>query len=206
MFPVTNDEFFLYDRIAEHVEAAEVLDDSPGTDVGTPLHVVSVKYAPPPHPDVGYSASPVCFWIDPRSRMVMRQTGEFTSAFRPGHLVDKCRVALSFSGIEINQPVPESMFEFVPPGGFESVSLPRGRRLHIGGGSSFRDPRGVECRRSHEWDGGIFVDREDWVFKGHAVEIEKKRELAEDGTQLSITERIKGPKTAVEQLHTLGLQ
>jgi hypothetical protein len=72
--------------------------------------------------------------------------------------------------------------------------------------SPYRRARCVECRRFHEWDGNTFVERAEWVFKGHTVEIEKRWEISGDNTELSITEHVKGPKNATEHRYTFPVE
>ncbi|MGO9258294.1 MAG: LolA family protein [Bryobacteraceae bacterium] len=189
-------EAYLFQGIDERVVSAEILCQEDG------CYVVSVAYEPPPRPGLMVSGSPVLVWVDERNHMVMRRQGKSGHRFPTEEEVIWSRHTVVVRQMRVNEPLPEETFQFIPPpdatpetggGGFG--------RGGGGGGFVHQDPdekRRLEHRGSHEWEGDTLVEHSKWKIRGIKLTFERRLTFSDGGTELSVAERIAGPKGEVE--------
>jgi outer membrane lipoprotein-sorting protein len=194
------DEPYLFIGIDERVRAAEHRRDEDG------CHVLAVTYEPSPHLTLVESPATL-FWIDAKTRMVMRQYGELGYRFPASDDVNWTRHTISVRRMLIDDPLPADAFEFTPPSGAVVEETGGGCRVSVGGGSGFaeRRPDGnrVEHRSSHEWEGDTLVERSTWRMRGMTLEFERRLTYSPDAAELRIQERVTGPKGDTETNLTL---
>jgi hypothetical protein len=185
---------FLYSGICERVAAAEILREEEG------CHVVSVTYEPSLHPFV-VSGPAVLFWVDAKTRMVMRQQAQQGHRFPAGDDVHWSRHTLSVRSMQVNEAIPEGTFDFTPP---EDAKLETGGQcgVSMSGGSGFAqtttDGRRVEHRGSHTWEGDTLVEHSTWKLHEMTLTFERRLTFSADEKQLRVDEKISGPKGVVE--------
>jgi hypothetical protein len=91
----------------------------------------------------------------------MRQEGELGLRFPTEDEVSWTRHTVSVQKIQINQPLPEGTFRFMPPP--NAIPETGGRcGVSMGGGTGFvehnsNDRRRLEHHGSHEWQGDTLV-------------------------------------------------
>ena len=146
------------------------------------------------------------FWVDARTRIVMRLKYEMTVEF-PQHGPRTTEHTLAITHLAVDQPVDASTFEFAPPAGATEMSAGRGFSVGSAGSwvGSIGGPGkpGVSHQSSHNWDGGTFVERSQWTFRGHEFTFERRWTLSDGETEVRIDERIQGPKGPVERTVSL---
>ncbi len=191
-FPLAGgDEPYLFIGIDERVTAAEHRRDEDG------CHVVAVTYEPPRFPAL-VTSSATLFWIDARTRMVMRQYGELGHRAPASDEVNWTRHTISVRQMWINEPLPADAFHFTPPPDAAIEQTGGGCRVSVGGGSGFAEQRPdgnrIEHRGSHEWEGDTLVERSRWRMRGMTLEFERRLTYSPDGKELRVEERVTGPK------------
>jgi outer membrane lipoprotein-sorting protein len=199
--PFSGDSF-VYQGIEENVVAAELLREDDGR------YVVSATYAPPQRPHFAVTDSPVRFWIDAASFLIVRQEGEVGHRLPTQDEIQWNRHTSVVHSIRANEPIPDEFFQFTPPPG---VTADAGGRCGIsvggGGGSISRRPGGdmVEHSSSHEWQADTLVERSRWKLRGHTLQFERRLTFSADGKELQVAERLTGPKGDVETQSALPL-
>ena len=118
--------------------------------------------------------------------------------------------SISVEKIEINPVLPEGTFEFVPPAD-AVVSTGQDGFISAGGGGGFAkfansDPRHIEHRGSHEWEGETLVERSKWKLRGTTLTFERRLTFSESGDQLQIVERATSPADTTETSSALRLK
>jgi hypothetical protein len=200
-FPIPGgDEPYLFIGIVQRVVAAEHRRDEDG------CHVVAVAYEPPSFS--GLMTSPTTlFWIDARTRMVMRQYGEVGHRFPASDEVNWTRHTISVRQMRIDEPLPDDAFRFTPPPGAAVEETGGACRVSVGGGSGFAEQRPdgkrIEHRGSHEWEGDTLVERSRWRMRGMTLEFVRRLTYSPDGNELRVEERVTGPKGETETSFTL---
>lgn len=185
-----DDEPFLYHHIADDLISAEQRADEDG------CHVVSARYTAAPLPYV-VDRSPVTFWIDPRTMLVLRQRGEQVMRFPTEDEVQRSRYDVAVLSIRADEEPRADAFVFAPPP--EAVALPHGCGMFsTGAGAGFgrRDEKGggwIEHRGSHEWEGDTLVEHSTWKLRGVSVAFERRMQFADKGAELQVEEIATGP-------------
>lgn len=205
----SNNSAFLFNRIHERVADAEVQRSEMLSLVGAeaPCDVVSVTYEPPRHRGFIARGSPLVFWVNTQTHLVLRVEYKMTIE-TPNHDPRTSEHTLVVTHLAVDQPMDASTFEFTPPP--DAVEMPpgnfnrgRGRLGGVGGGSGFREAgegeQGVACQRSHKWDGNTFVERSEWTFCGNEIIFERGWTLSDDRAEVRISEQILGPKGPIER-------
>jgi outer membrane lipoprotein-sorting protein len=109
---------FLFGTISGRVQAAEILPDEPvpldGAEI--PCHGLSVTYEPS-HAAFSGANRPVRFWIDARSRLVLRMEGEVELHHARDGATTVSRRTLAITRLVADAPIPAGVFEFTPPEG-----------------------------------------------------------------------------------------
>jgi outer membrane lipoprotein-sorting protein len=194
-FPGSGSGSFLYQRIAERVGNAETLRSETlqldGEEV--PCEVVAVTYEPHPEGSFVVDTSPVLFWIDSKTRLVLRQEGEITVQRMRDDLPRTTKHTTVLTKAVCGQPVSPDAFEFTPPA--DATEVPThggGGFITSSGGSS--STWHIEVRSSHDWEGETLVERSHWTFLGHKITFERRISLSENQKEVVLTERITGPK------------
>ncbi len=185
-----NNDAFLFNRINEFVKDAEALPDENG------YRVVSVTYEPGPISAI--STSPVRFWIDPNSFLIMRTWAAM--AHRPpthDEMVWTMHTVV-VRHIRVDEPVPDEAFTFTPSA--DAVEQPGGRGMIGGfGGGGFRRPaangrREMERHSSNEWQGETLVETSRWRIGDATFTIERRMKFSEGNKSVEIVERATGAK------------
>ncbi len=210
-YPISGDAgTFLYHRIHERVVEATILREET-LNVGgieTPCQVVTVTYQPPPQGGLFLSTSPIQFWIDSRTLAVVRWQGRLTPAARPHRVAHTSEHTNLVTCWDAGRTIPAEIFHFeVPPDALD-ISNPSGRGcISVGGGVGFTDladgEKSISHQSQHAWNGDVFVEQEEWTFRGHRITFERRWTLSEDGREVRISERIVGPKG--EQKRTIAI-
>jgi hypothetical protein len=193
-FPVAQgDAACLWQGIEQRVTAAEILRSEDG------CHVVSVSYEPPPYPFL-VCRSPVLFWIDATTRMVMRQQAEVGHRIPAEEEVNWSRHTVSIRSMQVNEPIPQDTFRFTPP---PDASLEERRGcVSFGGGGGFAqhgaDGHGLEHRAWHDWEGETLVEHSKWKIRGKTLVFERRLTFSPDNKDLHIAEHVTGPASQAE--------
>lgn len=185
---------FLFHRIAERVTEARMVRDEAA------VRVVAVTYAPPDATPGYYAPSPVHFWIDPRTNLVMRMEGELALRSPIEEDVRRSRITSTYSYAAVDEPVAADAFEFTPPPGAREASAQSGSGfVSAGGGSSASsgvDPKTgnrYEMRESDQMEpDGTLVRRGKIKINDAEVAIERRLKLSADRREIRIVERITG--------------
>lgn len=208
-YPVGSGTTFLFDRIAERVAKAEILRAEPVSGEGSEAllcQALSVTYEPPSFAGLTVSSSPVVFWVDSHTHLVMRLEGETTHRLPAHDETHTNKLTLAFRRTIMNEPIPSERFEFSPPADAVDASDPRGRggfSVATGGGGSagFDREKGkwVETWHSHDWAGDTLIERSKLMLHGLELAFERRLTLSDDGKELRVVERIRGPKGQMER-------
>ena len=210
-YPISGDAgTFLYHRIHERVVEATILREET-LNVGgieTPCQVVTVTYQPPPQG--GLFLSPHLFnsgsihghwqWCGGRA--------DSPPAARPHRVAHTSEHTNLVTCWDAGRTIPAEIFHFeVPPDALD-ISNPSGRGMHIDGRRrGFTDladgEKSISHQSQHAWNGDVFVEQEEWTFRGHRITFERRWTLSEDGREVRISERIVGPKG--EQKRTIAI-
>jgi len=200
-------EAFLFDRISEYAARSECLrEETIGDGEGEALcHVVQVRYEAQEHPHLMIGFSPVTFWIDARTMLVLRFEGESSHRMPAHEDIRTIKMAISFVQPQIGKPLPPEMFKFIAPAGAEEFPQEAGCGSiggSVGGSSASYGPDGrktFETWNNHEWEGDALVERSKLRFQGRELAFERRMTLSEDGKTLRIAERITGPQGDTER-------
>lgn len=184
-----NGQAFLYQGIAERVAAAEILREEDG------CHVISVSYEPSPSAGVIVNGPAVLFWVNAKSRLVLRQRGELGHRFPTEDEVTWNRHTVLVRKMHVNEPLPEETFRFTPPpeAVLETAGQCGGSMSTLGVVDQGSNQRRLEHRTSHEWEGDAVVEHSQWKIGGISLTFERRVTFSAGGQQLHITERITGP-------------
>jgi hypothetical protein len=181
---------FLFPRIAEQVASVEVLEETPDGIR------VAVTYDSPKEDHVFRLSSPVEYWIDPRTKLVVKLKGEMTIRMPGRDTTQTNRHTVFFEHVAVDAPLAPAMFQSVRP--TDAVDPPRGS----GGGvsASRGDGKGpYEIETTHEWVDGTLIERETLRANGMDLKLERRLKFSEDGRELTVSERIVTP--AGETVH-----
>jgi len=200
-FPITNGVTFLFNRIAERVAAAEVLEPEPArvdrSDAA--CYRIAVMYEPPPYPALTVSGSPLIFWIDSKTHLVLRVEGEKHHR-RPAHEeTQTSKVTLLFTRTTINEPIRLETFQFSPPPDATDITGPGGGTGCVStagcGSARFDAARGgqFENWHSHDWAGSTLIDTSKLRLHGLNLTFERRLTLSDDRRQMHVVERITSP-------------
>jgi len=195
---VVNDAF-LYPDIDQYVVASEVLREEDG------CFVVSVKYPSSPHRPLVNGEKGTLFWIDPATYVVMRAHGKLGHRWPGREEVSWTTHTMVVRNVSLNQPIPVETFRFVPPPGSQLEDHTGGGVGFVSGGSgSGFSTRGRDQKKQlefngwHEWEGDILVEHGKWKMRGIELALERRFTFSEDEKELTVTEKITGPKGAAE--------
>jgi hypothetical protein len=197
-------EPFLFEAIDEQVVSAEVIREEHGCDV------VSVAYEAPSHPHLVMTRTPVLFWIDKESFLVRTFRREVGHRMPAEEEIRWNTCSVFLQKVEINPVLPADTFEFVPP---VDAVVTAGRHgfISAGGGGGFAkfaddDPRHIEHRGSHEWEGETLVEHSKWKLRGTALTFERRLTFSEESDELQIVERATSPAGTTETSCSLRLK
>jgi len=109
---------FLFGTIGRRVLEAELARDEAIVIDGVEIdcHVVSAMYEPS-HSVFAGANRPVRFWIDARTRLVLRMEGEVDLQHSGEPVAGVGRRILAVTRIVANHDIPAGVFEFTPPEG-----------------------------------------------------------------------------------------
>ncbi|HUB83964.1 MAG TPA: hypothetical protein VMB03_34450 [Bryobacteraceae bacterium] len=191
-FPLAGgNEPLLFEGIDQRVTSAEILRDEDA------CNVVAVTYEPPPYAGFMLTRGPILFWINSENRMVMRQQGEIGHRMPTEDEVHWTRHTISVTNLHLNQPLPDDVFQFIPPA--DAILEPaEDGRISGGGGGGFSrrypDSRGsVEHFGHHEWQGETLVEHSKWKLRGLNVTFERRLTFSNGENELRIEEHATGP-------------
>ncbi|HYP08080.1 MAG TPA: hypothetical protein VER03_17745 [Bryobacteraceae bacterium] len=188
-FSFAPSDALLFDRIAENVTRAEIVREEEGCSV------VSVSYERHEPPHFLVPGPSILFWIDSKTRMVMRQQSTQGHRHPEDEEVNWSQHTTLLEEMRIDAPLAEGTFVCVPP---PDVEPETGSRCGIGSGRGFalqtgKDGYGVEHRGSHHWDDKTFVEDADWKLDAVSFHIQRRFALDADAKSLRVEERITGP-------------
>ena len=153
--------------------------------------------SPKIEPQSLWLSSPVQYWIDSKTQMVLAAGTRDLNARPAQDHTTNSKHAISFVNAIIDERIAAEVFTFTPPADAVDASDPRGRcGISIGGsgGGSFRGPGGegrVEHRHSHEW-GDTLIERYKLRVYGIDLTFERRLTFSEDRRELRVSERIIG--------------
>ncbi len=129
-----------YERLAERTTAAKILREDRIEVGGRNVDCFVVELASAPENAPGVEALPRLLWIDKVRYLVLRdnQTFKIRRPYTP--LAEKTQTTV-LGLATVNEPVPDSLFKFVPPDGAREVaelSLRSANKIVLGGGSGLR--------------------------------------------------------------------
>jgi hypothetical protein len=197
---------FVFDRINGHVSSAETLTPETLVIDGRTIDCerVSVTYEAPPHDRFVVAASPIIFWVDMQTRLIVRKEHELTIKPPDGDLRTTKHTS-TLTRFMVDQPIAPETFRFEPPKDALDISpLPGQQRCLVGfaGSGSFGGGEGkrqISHQGSHNWDGDTLVEQSKWTFRGHEITFQRRFTLSDDEKQVLIKERIIGPKEETER-------
>jgi len=196
-----NNEAFLFTRVNERVQEAEMLPDEDG------CHVVSVTYEP--GPIARFSTSPVRFWIDPDSFRIMRTQVAIGHRLPAHDEIDWTRYTVVVRQLRVDEPIPGDAFDFTIP--VDAIEMRGGRGIGFGGGGggfsqrAINGRRGMEHHSSHEWQGETLVEHSKWRIGETTLTLERRMTFSEGDRRVEIVERTGGPKGSAETRCALDL-
>ncbi len=213
--PSFGTETFLFTRIADTIEAAEILREEsiPGDQGDVLCHVVSVKYEANPRTAMILSSSPATFWVDRVTHLVRKVAGEITTRFPASEEKLTHKHTTLFRRMIVNQPIPPETFEFTPPPDVATnVSGAACGTGSIGGhitsgsaGLSGDRKTWIESSESSDWSGDAYVQRGKLRLQGVELVFERRISFSESAKEIHITERITGPSGRAEHEFRLPL-
>jgi hypothetical protein len=197
---------FVFDRINERVSSAETLTPESLVIDGQTMDCerVSVTYEAPLHAGFFAAASPILFWVDTQTRLIVRKEHEVTIKPPDGDLRTTKHMS-TLTRFVVDQPIlPETFTLERPTDALDISPLPGQQRCLVGfgGGGSFSGGEGkrqISHQGSHNWDGDTLVEQSKWTFRGHEITFQRWFTLSDDETRVLITERIIGPKEETER-------
>jgi hypothetical protein len=153
------------------------------------------------------STSPVLFWIDSRTRTVLRHQRELTMTLPPENEPRTEKHTTLVTRWSADRPISPARFEFVPPPEAMDVSNPSGCGGFSSGDMFIEGEAAGKKSISHwdhrHWDGEAYVEQSRWTFRGHEITFERRWQLSDDGKEVCVSERIVGPKG--EQKRTVSI-
>jgi outer membrane lipoprotein-sorting protein len=197
-------EPFLYEAISEQVVSSEVLREEHG------CHVVAVTYAESTRTQLVKIRMPVLFWIDKESFLVRNFRQEVGHREPAEEEIRWSTHSISTDRLELNPALPEDTFEFVPPADALVTAGQQGF-ISSGGGGGFAkfandDPRHIEHRGSHEWEGDTLIEHSKWKLRGTTLSFERRLTFSEGRDELQIVERATSPEDTAETSSSLRLK
>jgi hypothetical protein len=193
--PWIGDMVFLFARIAEGVARSEYLREEGGASVA------EVEYETPPLPGLMARSSPITFWIDKTTNLILRLEHAITHRRPASGETHSSRHTHHYSYVAIDQPIPAESFVYQRPAAV--LEPPRSHISTRGGGGSAGGigAQRYETWRSNSWEDGIFVD----TFKLRARNMDllfERRFTFEEGA-LKVTEKITGPRGVTEREYSI---
>lgn len=178
--PGTTNPVLLFDRIADRVATAKMVDEP-----GLSLEVTYDDSHVPAAFRSAVRSSPMLFQVDSETGLIKRAA--WTATFqRPDYgdpIVQK--LTLTYRDLHIDEPIPPGIFDYVVPP--EAEQLPTGA-----GGRGFISFPGRHPRVSQVNSDESF-DQVSTHFRGIAVSIQRRIRLSADGRELLIREEITTP-------------
>jgi hypothetical protein len=188
-------EPFLYQAISEQVALSEIVREEHG------CYVAAVTYAESPHPMM-LTRMPMLFWIDRETFLVKALLQEVGHRMPAEDEINWTTHNISVQKIEVNLSFPDGTFEFVPPAEAVVTAGQHGFLSGGGGGGFVRfaddDPRHIEHRGSHEWEGETLVEHSKWKLRGTTLIFERRLTFSENSQELEIVERAKSAASETE--------
>jgi hypothetical protein len=200
-FPFAGGPVFLFARISQKIQTARLLPDE------RDCHAVLVTYTPADS-HIPISGPVVTFWINAHTNLVSRTEMVITHRWPEHREPDTRKQITIFTRSVIDDEIPAAVFDFVTPAGIAGDSAALRGRCGTGGGSRFRSTRGsnsVEASQSHDWDGDIFVERESLKLRSAELTMDRRFTFSDDGTELTITERVSACGAAAEHDFRIAL-
>ena len=197
-FPLGGDHGpFLFHTIEDRLIQAELAGEACLTLNGAPAtcHVLAVRYEPSPA-EIARVNRPIRFWIDTRTKLVLRLEGEFDLRHPRDGAVTVNKRVIAVTYCTCNEPLPAGIFTFTPPPGVSELAQSRGM---AGGG-------GAGVRHSPDPGAASRLERSTVTIGGHPIEIERRWAVLPDESELVVTETIHGPKGTLERSYTIRLR
>jgi outer membrane lipoprotein-sorting protein len=195
-FPLAGTPAFLFHDIAQNVIRAE--DAPPATVNGTLCHVLTVEYAPAPHPSAEFS--PLTIHLDAATGLVRQLAGEARHYIPPLHDRQSIRQTLTALSINTTDAPPPDTFTYTPPADAIDDS---NRHGHAGLVTSrLADPiRQLTADHAQYWDVDTLVD--EWTLHWQNTPLTLHRRLTRSNGAIQLSERITGPHGPHHHEHTL---
>ncbi|HEY3132748.1 MAG TPA: redoxin domain-containing protein [Acidobacteriota bacterium] len=129
-----------YERLTDRSAAARVLREDRIEVGGRSVDCIVVELAPASGNTTGVETLPRMLWIDKFRYLVLRDEETFRIRRPYTPLTEKMQTTV-FGVARVNEPVPDSLFKFVPPAEAREVaelSLRSANKVVLGGGSGLR--------------------------------------------------------------------
>ncbi|MEP7365240.1 MAG: hypothetical protein ABI972_18460 [Acidobacteriota bacterium] len=207
--PSSNDIVFLFERIHENVASAAITGEANIDVDGAPRRcvIVAVTYEPGPHPTAVTIPSPLRFFLDSETSLVLRR--ECDMLFHSPRLPQPQATSHAIETTSLNTAVsPDpALFTYAAPPGVQPQSHPTGTISANTASGHYDRAHGFQHEQSHSWDDGDLVERSLYRFQGHNLSIERRWRILEHPKVIVITEDIQGPGEAPTAHHerTLSL-
>jgi hypothetical protein len=175
------------------------------------MDALLVAYEPLPTSAL-LSSSPVTYWIDSRTHLVLRAEAEVSHRRPASDETATHKKIVEIARWESNAALAPDLFEYSPPPGAEDASQPPGRgRISIGGGGGGAlvhpdKSKSMESWHHSEWSGDTLVEQLKLRLRGLDLIFERRLTFSEDGRELRIVERISGPEGQTEGVFTLPVR
>jgi outer membrane lipoprotein-sorting protein len=191
---------FLFGRMAEHVRSAEILrEEAIREDGGEPrCTVVAVTYEGNPGMARMNSSSPITFWVDGRTSLVRKVSGEFTMRVPASDETHTKRYSVTFERITVDGALAGEVFEFTPPP--EALDN-KGRRGYLGSrmghaqaGFGTSKKNWVESSSSGGWEDDAYVENLTLRIWEMELKFERRLRLLKEEKKIEVVERVSGPK------------
>jgi outer membrane lipoprotein-sorting protein len=205
---------FLFDRINELVSSAETLPADTLVTAGRTVDCERILVTYESSPPAGFlvvAASPITFWVDTETHLIVRKEHESTTKmpdFARGGLSDgelrTTKHTFTLTRFAVDQPIAPETFTFEPPKDAVDISAPHGQqgcfvRTTSGGFSGGDGKRQSSHHTSRHWDGDTLVENSKWTFRGHEITFQRRFTLSDNETEMLVQERIIGPQDETER-------
>jgi len=189
---------FLFQGIDEQVLSAEILREEDGCSV------VAVTHDRPQF-EGWVNPPPVLFWVDHRNHIIMRRQDREGFRFPNDDEVFWHLHTMMVREIRVNEPIPEETFQLRPPPDATADTGPdtgdSSRTVSWEPAIVHGDPnekRRFNCQQTSKWEGDSLVNETKIWVRGMSLNFERHLTFSEDGTELSVEERVSGPKGEVQ--------
>jgi len=141
---------FVFDRINERLSSTETLTPETVVIGGLTMDCerASVTYEAPPYAAFLVAASPIIFWVDTQTRLIVRKEHEVTMKTPDGDL-RTTKHSFTITRFVVDQPIAPETFTFERPNDALDISPLPGQQIcavGIGGGGSFSGGEGKRLK------------------------------------------------------------